>query len=63
MTSTDTSRRDRFIKGLALERLWDENADKTTSNPMYSSIMDQATDYFNYIYRNEKHKVKMMKLL
>ena len=54
MTSTDTSRRDRFIKGLALERLWDENADKTTSNPMYSSIMDQATDYFNYIYRNEK---------
>ena len=54
MSSTDTTRRDRFIKGLTLERLWDENADKTTSNPMYSSIIDQATDYFTGIYRNER---------
>jgi len=54
MSQTDTSRRDRFIKGLTLERLWDENADKTTSNPMYSAIMDQATDYYTAIYRQER---------
>ena len=54
MSQTDTTRRDRFIKGLTLERLWDENADKTTSNPMYSSIIDQATDYFTGIYRKER---------
>ena len=54
MSQTDTTRRDRFIKGLTLERLWDENADKTTSNPMYSSIMDQATDYFTGVYRKER---------
>ena len=54
MSQTDTTRRDRFIKGLTLERLWDENADKTTSNPMYSSIIDQATDYFTGVYRNER---------
>jgi len=54
MSQTDTTRRDRFIKGLTLERLWDENADKTTSNPMYSSIIDQSTDYFTGVYRKER---------
>ena len=54
LAQQDVTNRNAFIKGLASNRLWDETADKTTSNPMYSSIIEQATDFFNETYRAER---------